>query len=1332
MRIDRPALLAQLREFASAGDGLVVGRPGIGKTFALAELAKQLEEEGRDCLMIPVADLGSASEDEVKRALYLDAPLVDQLRREFQPSETPALIIIDAFDAARDPVVRARVLGLIRELIQEANGAWNLIVSVRSFDATKSPELLALFPAGGSPPPRGLASKTRTFSIPPLSDDEVTAASRQIPGLSALLPSISPELGGLLRIPFNLWLAEAILSSGGSASLPDTNTELQLLDVFWEHRVTRTPQGLRRTAIADHLTARMVQDRTLVVPVSVTSRTEWESELHALLSDEVLQLTGAAQEQIAFGHQILFDYAVSVYRLQPRPGVVAEFLAAEPSRALFLRPSLVYFYERLWSSDRGAFWRAFWEIRQVEDVAVSLIARIVPPTVVVRSTGTLADLSDLLSAPGRSASERATAVLTVLHAVRFASAEAQQPWPTFVEELSRNPHEGFAWEACSLLHRTLAAAHTPDSDVPGIAGRAARQFLSWVLDERKQSPHRPWLDALGANVVVPLVLQTFDTDPQHSAELVREVLALIEEVDFEIRYFFSIAQGIESIVAADPGLAADVYRRLFLHVEVSTAPTAMGTPILRLQGNRRQDFGMCHYALAKAFPVFLEKAPAEAIAAGLDAFEAEVLREHIMPYTSDDADVELAERLRSFQFRGAATGVIEDHSWIWGSSPHRSDEMQMLDAIRASLEKEARVDDPDAVADGRMDAMLDAFAVRPRTGAVWAALLAAGAATSRLQDALKELAVCPPLMLSTSTRQAVGRYIAASVDGWPKDWRLRVEAEILSLPSGQWGEPEEGERARDALLLYFPEGTLLSGPAKDAAASLREGGKELDDEHPFRIQTWSKQYTTEDWLEERGVETQSPANASLLSQTNPLREFSTEWSNKKPAWEEVAPLLDQTVSLREALDASTTAAEEVIEQGWTALAGAAETLIRSGPDPASDAWRTLRRILLDASERAIDDPPADVEETFTSPFWSPSARTEAIQGLSHLLWAQADDAAATRLRMIAATDPWPSHRYLVVRYAPMWLRQMPSDFWSLVEEVAATEKQPVVLAALAETLSHSARHNAERTLAVLRGLIDDRELPDSRDLIRPVALLLTYFVVVEQDDWSSRFLDSVLAQPLAHESLTAEVVFFAYDYLVPRGSDREKARRAAALISKAIDGLADEDARLRAKEDAGSDRGRVHQLAERAIDRLYYSALRDGDESDQQPDRERLRSYHEAAGPVLEAISRFTDPSHSGFMLASAAYSLIRYLNAVVDVDPRTALRVAAHVVRASESSGFNLDKMAVGEVVRLMETLLADHRDVLLAPAALTDAIGMLDSFARAGWPEAMQLVWGLDEVFR
>lgn len=107
-----------------------------------------------------------------------------------------------------------------------------------------------------------------------------------------------------------------------------------------------------------------------------------------------------------------------------------------------------------------------------------------------------------------------------------------------------------------------------------------------------------------------------------------------------------------------------------------------------------------------------------------------------------------------------------------------------------------------------------------------------------------------------------------------------------------------------------------------------------------------------------------------------------------------------------------------------------------------------------------------MEETFTSPSWSPSARTEAIQGLSHPLWAQADDVAATRLRMIAATDPWPSHRYLVIRYAPMWLRQMPSGNRSLVEEVAATDEQPVVLAALAETLSRSARHSAERTLAV--------------------------------------------------------------------------------------------------------------------------------------------------------------------------------------------------------------------------------------------------------------------------
>ncbi len=49
-----------------------------------------------------------------------------------------------------------------------------------------------------------------------------------------------------------------------------------------------------------------------------------------------------------------------------------------------------------------------------------------------------------------------------------------------------------------------------------------------------------------------------------------------------------------------------------------------------------------------------------------------------------------------------------------------------------------------------------------------------------------------------------------------------------------------------------------------------------------------------------------------------------------------------------------------------------------------------------------------------------------------------------------------------------------------------------------------------------------------------------------------------------------------------------------------------------------------------------------------------------------------------------------------------------------------------------LVESVLADYRNEVQEGEALADLLRLLDVFAKAGWPQALQLVWRLDEVFR
>jgi hypothetical protein len=57
---------------------------------------------------------------------------------------------------------------------------------------------------------------------------------------------------------------------------------------------------------------------------------------------------------------------------------------------------------------------------------------------------------------------------------------------------------------------------------------------------------------------------------------------------------------------------------------------------------------------------------------------------------------------------------------------------------------------------------------------------------------------------------------------------------------------------------------------------------------------------------------------------------------------------------------------------------------------------------------------------------------------------------------------------------------------------------------------------------------------------------------------------------------------------------------------------------------------------------------------------------------------------------------------------------------------------MAMREVVKLVESILADYRDKVQEESSIINLLGVLDAFVEAGWPEALNLVWRLDEIYR
>src|SRR5688572_687815 len=147
MNINRSALLTDLLGFVKGGSGVVVGEPGVGKSFALAELAEQLKTQGIKYLLLPVERLGRCTKSDLKKYINSKEDLIELLKASNADSKRGGILILDGFDAARSAASQKGVLSFVERSVRELAGSWNVLVSVRTFDAAKSRRLLDLFPA---------------------------------------------------------------------------------------------------------------------------------------------------------------------------------------------------------------------------------------------------------------------------------------------------------------------------------------------------------------------------------------------------------------------------------------------------------------------------------------------------------------------------------------------------------------------------------------------------------------------------------------------------------------------------------------------------------------------------------------------------------------------------------------------------------------------------------------------------------------------------------------------------------------------------------------------------------------------------------------------------------------------------------------------------------------------------------------------------------------------------------------------------------------------------------------------------------------------------------
>ena len=1332
MRIERPQLIENLFGFSLKGNGLIVGPPGVGKSHTLGELHLRFEREGILHLNLPVERLGHASDAEVGALLRWNGDPIELLKSAAVGAKHPAIVIFDGFDAARGESERSGVLKLIIRAVNELRGQWHTIVSVRTFDATKSQRLLEVFPdtkseAGTVPIP------CRQFLIPTLREDEIEQALAQVPGLRELHAAGTIGFRALLTVPFNLWLIERVLRAGAKASeFSSITSEVQLLEMYWEYRVRKAVHAEDREFILKAATKAMVEDHTLTVRRDRIYRPEVREAWEGLLSDEILTEVTEREVDVAFTHNILFDFAVSAHLLESDPKRFAEFVSEEPARPLFLRPSLVYHFTRLWHFNRDVFWRNFWAVVQRGEMHLRQIVRLVLPAVVVNEAQTPEDLAPLLERLRMGQPPAVDAIAFLLQALRVLKSPKGALWAEFLRSIGPYLDQRFAWDAGIIATGIIESKWSQTEKTTLDCGDLGRRLLGWAWSSRKHSDKRHWFERLAGFIAIPLVAKTYATDAVEARGLLKDVLAVVGEPDFPVDCIYRLTNEVQHLIPHDPDLVGLVYERVFGYEERSDEKTNMGGTVLPLISNRRQDYDMCRYCLIKEFPRFIATATLPALMTGIRAIQAFAIQTHVLRYLRDGKSLD--DLTFEFQFRNTTAHYVPDGSAIWDESSYPDQELQIADAVLETLASAAKGERT-----AELDQLLDAFGSEARLAFLWSRLLAIGAATPMIfGPRLWELAIAKPVVEEPDTLYALGVFLERAFEFLTESQQRQIEQAILKLGRTDNSEKKEWlERRRDRLIARIPHNLLTTDEGKKLRKSLEKDDKLPPNTPPFSISSSWSTVTEDEILKRQGADPESPANLDIRKLYAPLK----EWGEKNKDEAQIDSLIPVACAVRDVLSKKSSADVKFLSRASEHLASfASDALLRTN-DSAAQRFQPLREMVLAAANHPEPEPDPEHDSKWSSAAWSPAPRNDAAQALPWLTHFSQDQEALAAIQKLAH-DPVPSVRFLLACELWRLVERMPNPMWTIFDELAEKEENGVVLQGITVSLWQLIRNDKARSLSLIKKLLKrvEEETDDEEKARSALVCMVVDFAVWHDDQWAKETVARWQGSAVEHSASILTAGRRLIEHIQPQnhGAQLEQAR---ALLLSHLDAVAVGLCSLQKmgasipKEEMQKKWRLLYGVIDDTVMRIYFAAdinpnLRQRKENPLS-DEDRMRFFNDTL-PVLEKILSFGKQPETGMLLAPTAHHFMELLNGVLRYNPPLALRMAAEVVTCSKRFGYNLDSMAMGETVKLVESILADYRERVQEESSIKNLLELLDAFVEAGWPEALNLVWRLDEIYR
>lgn len=1162
----------------------------------------------------------------------------------------------------------------------------------------------------------------------------------------------SQEFKNLLFIPFYIWLLEQVLQqSTDPSTFSHIRSEVQFLALYWNNRIKTRKNKDEREVFLTKALRLMIKDLNLSIRKEHVYDPQFKETWEQLFGDEIL-IQKISGQKISFSHNILFDYAVSVLLIEDEADKLISFVTEDISRSIFLRPSLLYYFARLWYDQPEIFWNIYWAILDVPTTQLTILTRLIPPNIIVSESYKLNDLQPLLDVLKRDKVFAAKAILQVLQALVALEIKRDKLWLDFLHETTYHIKREFLWELSSLIS-TILHRNNSDNEILNLCGSSARKLLSWVWQQRAVKKDA-WLDNLAANFAVPVICSTFGTNQIESKELLTKILPLIAEDDFPIRYFRQLTQHLNKIWCFDPMLAASTYIVVFGYNETSEEITPLGGIVTKFSSTRRQDYNGCKYDLLKKFPYFLKASTNIAAYAIIYCTNNYIRNKRVTPNLKDGTAI--SDLTQTFQFHGEQVNFIPDSSYIWDRSSHEYEPIEMATHLFSYL-----IDLASQSQYAELNQILFLIYKYGEMAFFWRRLLTTGAKLPKLfAPKLFELCLAHPILTNCETVRELGIFLEASAREFTEEQLLQIEITITELPNRANPEnlKELYQMFRDRLLARIPYDLLKTDPAKSIYEIMR-AEKRLPANEPFCSITVG----SFDFPLHTNNETPLPENLETIQLKKHFEQmgaFAAQWKVDQWNWniptlesiDTIMPLLKDHYRL---LNEITNVNDDDLNLAWIKFSFCIELVSRSDIKAEEQTFLFCKESLIACAKYKPKDPNLETNSHNIFWEWPGSPRISAARGLIYLATKTDDEDILNELKLLAH-DSLSSVRSILAGQLVRLVSIHPSFFWDLLNHIASTENELQVQNSLLRSLWCAGKKNLDLIIGVLGQYDSECIFSEFKNndtekegflfqfISQIVAILLT-----NNHSFSNQKINQILQSPICHLPALIDLSCCLRNYITPKtlistenkGSSLLAIEWLAKTITSACVGIEemntdenkkDEEKRQKTILDLYTimDNTIMHFFREANIP-LDYSYTLPHDEREPVSEEERQNFYLHIK-PILKQILTFSQNKDTGFLFPSTAHQFMQLLNGMLKYDPKDILDMALSVTKASQPYQYNFDSMSVNEFVKLTESILANHRTQTRDPQSINNLLQLLDIFAQAGWAEAYRLVWRLEEIFR